>query len=278
MINKIYLIVLFTFFIGFAKGQNDVTQLINDSLKVYGKNILNAKTQEDRSKANQQFFNILYFILQDEKSFEASFDSAKNMLVLSPENKTFRIYTWAGINPDGIYEYFGFIQTMKKGKVFLFKLNDRSNEIKNADMATLDATKWYGAIYYKILENKSKNGTYYTLLAWDGNDKITNKKIIDVLTFDKKGFPKFGAPIFYYEKEKKIKKRVILEYNDNAQVSLKWEAERKQIVFNHLSPSESKYAGNFQFYFPDEGNDAFEFKKGKWNFLQEVDIRLENLK
>ena len=63
----------------------------------------------------------------------------------------------------------------------LFSLTDKSADIKNPENTVGEASKWYGMLYYKIVPVKIKRKKYYTLLGWDGNDKITAKKIIDVL-------------------------------------------------------------------------------------------------
>ncbi len=92
------------------------------------------------------------------------------------------------------------------------------------------------------------------------------------MTITPSGFIKFGAPIFNYDKEKKRKKRVIFEYNDQANMTLKYEDLRKQIVFDGLAPIEEKFKGNYAFYGPDLSFDAFQFKNGMWQYMPLIDI------
>ena len=56
-------------------------------------------------------------------------------------------------------------------------------------------------------------------------------------------------------------------------MSLKYNNELKMIVFDHLSPFESRYQGVYQFYGPDFSYDGLEFNKGIWRLISDVDAR-----
>jgi hypothetical protein len=159
----------------------------------------------------------------------------------------------------------------------LYPLLDKSSEIKNPENAITDNKKWFGMLYHRIIHTKVKSKDYYTLLGWDGNDKFTQKKIIDVITFDKTGVPHFGADIFNYQK--KFPKRVIFEYSATCSMSLKYSTKKDSIVFGHLAPLKPQFEGQYQYYCSDMSFDGFGFKKGKWNYgkdLNAVNERDEN--
>ncbi|HEX8516287.1 MAG TPA: hypothetical protein VF868_08825 [Bacteroidia bacterium] len=233
---------------------------------------------------NQQLLIKFDSVLNEPNSFENyQFDSLKKDLSIlrSPDNK-FRIIHWHMEKADGTFEYFGFIQSrhteikktgfMRKTRtesVQLYPLTDRSSEIKNPENAITDHRKWYGMRYYKIIHNRSKSRDYYTLLGWDGNDKFSQKKIIDVLTFDNKGLPRFGADIFNFEK--KYPKRVIFEYGANCSMPLKYSSKKDSIIFGHLAPLKPSLEGQYQYYCCDMSFDGFGFKKGKWNYGKDLD-------
>ena len=86
---------------------------------------------------------------------------------------------------------------------------------------------------------------------------------------------KFGLSIFDYPEERFNKKRVILEYSDEAYVSLKFYETKSesQIVFSHLSPSTPQMEGYFQFYYPDLSYDRFVLKRGKWIFESDSEVK-----
>lgn len=123
-------------------------------------------------------------------------------------------------------------------------------------------------LYYKVIHTKYKSKNYYTLLAKDENDKISQKKIIDVLTFDNQGVPHFGADIFNFQK--KYPKRIIFEYSAGCSMSLKYSPKKDSIIFGHLAPIEPQLEGQFQYYCSDMSFDGFGFKKGKWNYGADV--------
>ena len=54
---------------------------------------------------------------------------------------------------------------------------------------------------------------------------------------------------------------------------LKFDENEKQIVFDHLSPKSPQFTGQYQYYGPDFSYDALEFKKGKWVYIKDVDVR-----
>jgi hypothetical protein len=114
---------------------------------------------------------------------------------------------------------------------------------------------------------------FYTLIAWDGNDKLTQRKFIDILSFKPDGTPVFGKDVFKFPG--KFAKRIMFEYASEVAMSLKYNTNRKQIVFSHLAPNglDPTLEGQFQYYGPDGSFDALEMKKGKWVYEPAIDIR-----
>ena len=54
---------------------------------------------------------------------------------------------------------------------------------------------------------------------------------------------------------------------------LRWEKKKKMIVFDHLSPAAIRYNGIYEFYGPDFSVDGYKFKKGKWRYFNDIDVR-----
>jgi hypothetical protein len=275
-------VILLFFFSLTVVAQTTAFNTYQDTLIRICKNLYSSKkkTDEVKEKYNQQLLSTFEAVLNTPNSFDYPFDSLGILnyisLLYSPDKK-FRIITWNLPKADGTYEYYGFIQEKylqktKKGLLKnqttevmqLYPLIDKSSEIKNPENTISDNKKWFGMLYYKIIEKKSKGKKYYTLLAWDGNDKLSCKKIIDVLTFDFNGTPRFGADIF--NMQKKYPKRVIFEYSANCSMSLRYSSKKDSIVFDHLSPTSPQLEGQYQYYCNDMSYDGFGFKKGKWNY------------
>lgn len=276
--KKIFFCFLLYIFPGICFSQNNAKSgntldLFEDSLIHLQNRIFKLKDDSAKLLLNKVFFTTLKDALNTDKSFDYAFDSLTFMAKLESPDKRFRIFNWNMAISDGTFAYFGIIQShnTKTKKYEVFPLVNKSREIKNQKNATTDNNKWLGMLYYQIIEKNYRKKTYYTLLAWDGNDKITSKKIIDVLYFGSNGVPKFGDPIF--EMGKFNQKRVIFEYASSVVMSLKYNEQNDMIVFDHLIPKESSLEGQYQFYGPDLSYDGFEFKKGKWIYIKDVDAR-----
>lgn len=234
--------------------QNKLYSTKNDSLKF---------------KYNKEFLGLLDTVLSAELSFYYPFDSLNQIgRLISPDNK-FRIINWNIYKSDGTYFYFGFIQSFvsKDKKYEYFKLIDKSATIKNPETYIGEPDKWFGMLYYKII----KSDDYYTLLAWDGNDKLSQKKYIDILSFKDNGDPVFGKDVFKIPQ--KNPRRIVFEYSTEITMSLKYNEDKGMIIFDHLAPKDPFMEGQFQFYGPDFSYDAFDFNRGKWKFVPDIDIK-----
>ena len=279
----IILLIFSTLFLS-AQKKEENTELkeIEDSLKIIAPEILYGRFDFNKYESNEKFYSMLNEALLNENSFSYPFDSLKTISILKSPDKYFRIFTWNLRKTDGSYDYFGIIQINPK-KIKgdgIFKLSN--NTLKNANSAQeiLTNENWYGALYYKIIQTKTKENTYYSFLGWDGNNGRTTRKIIDVLVFDNSGQPEFGAPIFQIKEE--LKSRFIIEYGANVSVSLKYEKQylsqgknkKLMIVFDRVSPLTPGLEGQYQFYVPETDTyDAFVFEKGVWQFYGDVDAR-----
>ncbi len=286
-------IILFTLFVlvisqfGFAQLTESDTKYfseLEDSLKHIKEKVFYSKKESNRVEANKQFLALWNFILKDEKSILYPFDSLKKdvALVFSPDKK-FRIITWDMRKEDQTYYYFGFIQvnnskTIKKGlfkkeitsQYEVYQLLDKSGNVKTPENYIADPSKWFGMLYVDVIKS---DDDFYTLIGWDGNDKLTQRKFIDILTFKPDGTPIFGKDVFKFPG--KFAKRVMFEYASEVSMSLKYNANRKQIIFSHLAPNtpDPTLEGQFQYYGPDGSFDALSMKKGNWVYEPAIDIR-----
>lgn len=136
-----------------------------------------------------------------------------------------------------------------------------------------DSNSWLGGIYYDIIPIEIKGKTHYTLLSWDGNNGVTSKKIIDALSFDKRGRAIFGLPIF--EEDRNTQHRVIIEYSSNTTLLLEYDTQKELIITNALFANESKYSDVTEYYSASDAFNIYRFEKQKWILYRNVDIRLD---
>jgi hypothetical protein len=249
---------------------------IEDSLVVYLKQLRASKEKTDLDKYNRKFSELLEQGLSLKGAFDYPFDSLRIGTIKSPD-KAIRLFNWNVELPDETHKYYCFVMRYdeRKKEYNVTKLKDMSHAMYRPEQKSLDAEKWYGAIYYKIIPIVSRGRKHYTLLGWDGNNKFTTKKIIDVMYFSGNNI-KFGAPIF--KDEKQFKRRVIFEYSSDVIVSMKYHPAKKKddpelVIFDHLSPVNPSMEGMYEFYYPDLSFDAYKFEGGKWIYVPDVDAR-----
>jgi hypothetical protein len=243
-------------------------KIYQDSLKVLGKKMINDEIDVQRKNANYAFIKMLVNALKTPNSFFFPFDSVRTIAIVNSPDKRFRIFSWAIANDDGSYRFYGAIQ-MNSGSLQLLPLTDYSPAIANPEDTLTDNRKWFGAEYYKIVPVDAPN-PYYVLLGWKGNTVKSTKKVIEVLSFND-GKPAFGLPVF--EKNGKIRKRIVFEYTRQVSMLLRYVPEQKLIVFDHLVPPDPKLKNQKDTYGPDLSYDGYRLENGKWIFRENLDMR-----
>jgi hypothetical protein len=246
-----------------------------------------SKKEAERIEANKKYLAAWNKIVMNPKILDFTFDSLKEVSILSPKDKKFMLITWNLPKDDGTHNFFGYllVNNSKRIKKGLFKhetisqyeyfvLFDQSLFIKNPETYVGTTGKWFGMLYYDMIET----GDNYTLLGFDPNDNLTKKKFVDVLWFRADGTPFFGKDIFKFPK--KNPRRLMFEYSADVSMSLKYNDKRDQIIYSHLAPREEgpMMEGLPQYYGPDGSYDALQLKKDKWVVVEDVDARNERSK
>lgn len=264
-------------FIELTKVKFDTTQRAfkNQTIKVVKET--SVVTDSLRNEINNQIIELFSKVLKKRSSFDYPFNKLNKVSKLVSEDQRIRVISWNIPKEDGTYNYFCFIQQLdkKKTKLKLTKLKDESENINNPEFAKTNKNKWYGALYYKIRDNKAGKKTYYTLLGWDGNNNFTNKKIIESFYIEGNKLV-LGPPIFKMGKD--LKSRIIFEYAKQAKMMLRYDEEIEMIVYDHLAPSHKKFTGQYMYYGPDMSQDGIKFEKGFWVLKPNLDLRNKNQK
>lgn len=274
--QRILVSFYFLLFFVFSSLANDSIWLIQkeDTLKKIFQSIYETKNSITKNHLNKQAVSCFKDVLDDVISFNYPFDSLKHVGKLMSPDSLFRLITWNISDEMANQHYYGFIQFLDTiyYDTKVFELNDISNKNKKSDTGICTPDKWYGALYYDIIKVKRMNQVYYTILGVDYNNLFTSKKIIDALYFDKDNNPFFGLYVFQDKME--LRKRFIFEYSARVVMSLKFDKGRNRIIFDHLSPREPKFEGNYEYYGPDFSFDAFELNTfGYWIYKQDIDNR-----
>lgn len=226
------------------------------------------KSDADKEKASAKFKETLRPLLLKQGMMDYPFDSLNLCKLVSPDER-FRIFNWNIPLKGGkeLYEGLIAIPDEKTGMVKVIELKDRSADLARPEDKVTRADNWFGALYYKIIPFKRSGGDHYVILGWDGDSRISNRKVIDVITL-RGGDVRFGAPVF--KTEKGMKKRVLFTFSQEVSMSLVYDEKKERIIFDHLAPKESRLEGQYQFYGPDMSFDALELSKGKWIWISDV--------
>lgn len=256
-------------------SEEKLTELnkFQDTLKILGDSMLDARDEMMRQSSCYQFIKTMVRALKVEGSYHFTFDSLQRISILYPQDQSFRVFTWALRYDAGTYRYYGTLQMNDPEELKLYPLYDYSDLIRKPLDTITSHAKWVGALYYKLIGMKSQSGkTYYTLLGWDGNDKNSNKKIVEVLSFNSKKVPVFGGSVFDFGKldERNKLKRFSIEYKEDAKVSMNYDPEMQMIIFDHLVPESSSAKGEYKTYVPDGSYEGFRWEEGKWRYVENV--------
>jgi hypothetical protein len=242
-----------------------------DSLKKYSFDIVNAEQATARFRADSQFVRSLVRSLRLPNSFYYPFDSLQTISHLYAPDSSFRIFTWQFKKDDYLYLQEGAIQMRTAdGSLKLYPLFDASMFTDKPLDSVRTRKNWIGAIYYRIIEKTWQGRHYYTLLGFDDYSQTSNKKWMEVLTFDPAGEPRFGGPYFSFLEDsirKPTQYRFNIEYKKEAGTRFNYDPELDMVVYDHLVP-EGDEPKKKDSYIPDGDFEAFQWKDGKWMHVQ----------
>jgi hypothetical protein len=267
----------------FAQSDN-ANSILQDSLSKLSSLIWVQKTDAERLKASDVFFNEFQNVLLSKTSSEIPLDSIRGITRVQSEDMKLRIFTWNVPLSAGTNKYFGFIQLMGDSSVVI-PLQSSINQLAGFTTGQISPQTWYGALYYKLIQVDLGTKKAYTLLGWDGYTKDANRKLIDILRIDANGQIYFGMPVF--KTAQGIQSRVVMEYAENANMLLRYDYQaikvekRKKIkkesawliVMDRLIPMDPTLKGISKYYVPaGDIYDGFIFRNGYWVLVEDIDV------
>jgi len=270
---KTYSILLFCLTSFIAEAQTTPADLLQikhyeDTIRMYGDTLINSQEKDNRTIASYRIIKTLTKALRIKNSFYYTWDSTLPWKIIMPEDGSFKIFTWYVRSDENMYKFFGTIQ-VKSDTLQMFPLIDYSDFTDYQEDINVDNNNWIGCLYYGIKTVKAGRKTYYTLFGWDGNNMSSNKKVMEIFSFNKAGMPRFGAPIIDMGKGK-ILNRFILEFSKEASATLNYNLIDKKIIYDHIAPNGNALEGFYANYIPDGTYEGFEWKKGKWHHIENI--------
>jgi hypothetical protein len=252
---------------------------VEDSLKTISRTMVFSNSTAERFRADSNFIRTLMRALKQPYSFEYPFDSVSVSKIVAPDS-SFRILTWQVKKDEYTVLQKGVIQkNTPDGSLVRYPLFDNSMFTSKVLDSVRTPSNWIGAIYYKIIQKSFQGKNYYTLLGFDEYTINTNRKWMEVLSFDAEGQPVFGGPLFSFEEDsikKPVQARYAIEYKKEAKAYLNFDAELDIVILDHLISETDEPEKKFT-YIPDGDYEGFKWKNGRWVHIDKVfDFQLKD--
>lgn len=260
--RKILLII--SLFISFTVSASS----LSENLNTYFTQLDSSENDSISIAVNEQIKKeVISFASDGANFYNASLGCNRIGSVISPDGKL-KIISWNYRLNEDTFAYEAVIiknSNKKNPKVKVWKTSC-TEAFKPTENKRYSLSKWYGALYYNIIPWKGD----YILLGYSTYNNISKVKVIDILSFENKN-PSFGEKVF--KKGNKIYNRMVFEYSYMANMSLVYNSERNEFVFDHLSPEEPSMKGLYQYYGPDFSIDILRENRKYWEYKEDVDVR-----
>lgn len=242
---------------------------------VVADSMINGISPDIRFRSNDDFTRMFVRSLQVKNSFYYPFDSLQTVSRLYPPDSSFRIFTWQLKKDDYMYLQKGAIQMKTaNGDLKLLPLFDASMFTAKPLDSVRTRNNWIGAIYYRVVQKTYNGKKYYTLLGFDDFGVSSNRKWMEVLTFNDNGDPVFGGPFISFKEDSAAKKKATqfrfnIEYKKDARTTFNYNPELDMILYDHLI-SETEEPEKKDTYIPDGDFEGFKWKNGQWVHVDKV--------
>lgn len=199
------------------------------------------------------------------------FEKLRTMSTITSPDGAFRVFNWNIEDENRTHSHFCYVvRKGRGGKNQVIKFKEDKFTLGPRPDGMLTPNRWYGGLYYKIVPIQVGRKTMYTMFAYNGSRRSSNKKILDVFWFKGKSL-RLGFPIFQDERnDTELHRRVFFEYSDKAAVSLRYEEGINKIVFDHLVPESGNLKGMYEYYIPDMQFDAYFWENDFWNYQADI--------
>jgi hypothetical protein len=244
-----------------------------DTLKVLSDSMINGLAPAKRFRSDSLLVRTLVRSLQIKNSFYYPFDSLQAVSKLYPPDSSFRIFTWQLKKDDYMYIQKGAIQMKTEtGELKLLPLFDVSMFTAKPLDSVRSRKNWIGAIYYHIVQKTYNGKKYYTLLGFDDFSASSNRKWMEVMSFNENGEPVFGGPFISFKEDtvkRATQQRFNIEYKKDARTTFNYNPELDMIIYDHLI-SETEEPEKKDTYIPDGDFEGFKWKDGQWVHVDKV--------
>jgi hypothetical protein len=267
----LYLIIIGSLLSSVVIGQkpfNNTPRVLED---LYGR-FINNYNDSSRIQINDSIKAIVESYIQSDSVFKYRFKNVRYLGQITSRDSSLKIINWNLVLISGQNKYFCYFirkhQPGTKNMIYSLTADYRADPVK-AD-TTYAQQDWYGALYYDIKPYTINGKQCWMLLGIDYGNPEISRKIIDVVSFTPGDSILFGRK--WFDSGAKMKFRDVFEYASNGMMSLRFKSD-SSIVFDHLVPFSPDKKNDRQYYGPDYSTDSYNFIKGIWSLIINVDVR-----
>lgn len=251
-------------------------EILEDSLVFMVDSMYFSSLDESRIDGSYEFIRLFKKFLHTPGSFSAPLTKLREKItIIEAPDQRFRLYNWEVVRSGYERRYYGAIQSSDGESMPLVDISDQI--IRGAEDSTFSNSRWFGCLYYNIQMKDIGNQRMYFLLGWNGNSLNSDRKLVEAMRLGNKQVA-FGAPVFNLidRGKRRSTKRMIIEYQKGAKLSLNLDAETGNIIFDHCESQIGDPAKKYT-YIPDGTYDGLRWEKDQW-VMDENMIRITNLK
>ncbi|MBK8506390.1 MAG: hypothetical protein IPL46_31825 [Saprospiraceae bacterium] len=208
-----------------------------DSVKVISQEIMLSDKWTARAASLDKMPSALAQALDQDGSFDLTFDSARIAIVYAPDS-SFRIMTGQAVLQNEDIKYYGLLQQKSDERNPIFFI-DNSYNLIDIENDVLSAETWNGAVYYNLRSFRYENKDFFLVFGFAAKSLFENSKVTEVLYFED-GQPKFGAPVFFND-EGETKSRISIMYSADVGARMNYDTTLQMIIYDHLIPMKSPY-------------------------------------
>lgn len=246
-----------------VRKENDLVLLL-DKLR-------SSKENAEIDYNNLNFDEELRVVLNAPGVLDYPFDRLSTMSTIKSPDGVFRVFNWNIEDENQVHSHFCYVvKKGRGGKNQVIKFKEDKFTLGPRPDGMLSPNRWYGGLYYKIVPIKVGRKTMYTMFAYNGGTRSSNKKILDVFWFKGKSL-RLGYPIFQDERnEEELHRRVFIEYSEKATISVRYDKGINKIIFDHLVPEVGNLKGMYEYYIPNMEYDAYFWQNNFWNYQADI--------
>lgn len=253
-------------------------QRYEDSLVHVADSMYTNEIPEIKENANNDMIRLFKATFKTAGSFSYPFTKLKEYIsIIDAPDKSFRIYNWEYLRNEGYSRYYGVIQLPEGRIIPLVDISDKIIRGAEDSIFNSSSARWYGCLYYNVIKRDVAGQSVYFLFGRNSNNLNSDKKIIDVLSFNSKGEAVFGAPVFSTIDRgvRKTPNRFIYEYQRGSVLSLNFDTESNQVIFDHCESQIGDPAKKYT-YIPDGTYDGMRWDGNQW-VMQENIVSIQSL-